>query len=244
MKRLLLAESIKMQWTVVIILILADTCINSAYGVMLLHDLEEFFMPSWSTLYMHAVNFHSMFFYPLYCGILASLICLYEHRNGGWKLLLTMPLSRRNIYWAKLLLLIGILAVVQLTFLLGYLVSGMITKVPGSIDWMTLGYSIIGGWIGILPLAALQIWLSTKIKSFGTAQIVNFCCVVPNIVFTGFPSQIGAWLPFSPPYYIMMPQTASYAPRVEPYSLFAIVLITFVAYLMLGKRSFVRRDWI
>lgn len=244
MKRILWAESMKMQWSVVFVLIVADVWINSALGLMQMNDLRHFFQPNWSTLYMYAVNFHSMFFYPLYCGILASLICLYEHRNGAWKILLTLPISRRSFYMAKFLLLIGILALVQVVFLLGYLISGTIAKVEGTIDWPTLLYSIIGGWIGILPLAALQIWLSVKIKSFAAAQMFNVCCVVPNIVITGFHSAIGAWFPFSPPYYIMMPQTATFAPAVEPYSLFTIVLFTFIAYLLLGRRSFVRRDWI
>ncbi|MFB6366675.1 ABC transporter permease [Paenibacillus elgii] len=244
MKRILLAESIKMQWSIVCVLIIADVWINSVLGIMSLNDLQEFFKPDWSTLYMHAVNFHSMFFYPLYCGILASLICLYEHRDGGWKFLLTLPLSRKNLYFAKFLLLIGILALIQFIFLLGYLISGIVAGVPGTIAWPSVLYSVFGGWIGILPLAALQMWISTKIKSFGVAQILNVCCVVPNIVVTGLHSTIGAWFPFSPAYYIMMPQTATFAPRVEPYSLFTIVLVTFLVYLLLGKRSFVRRDWI
>lgn len=68
------------------------------------------------------------------------------------------------------------------------------------------------------PLAALQLMLSIKIRNFGASLGMSICCVVPNIVITGFHSSIGAWFPFTIPYYIMMPQTATYAPRVEPYS--------------------------
>ncbi|KZS43283.1 lantibiotic ABC transporter permease [Paenibacillus glucanolyticus] len=244
MKRLLTAEFIKMQWLIVGVLITADVWVGSSLGIMQLDSLKEFFVPNWSTLYMYMVYFHAMFFYPLYCGILASLICLYEHRHGGWKLLLALPLSRNQVYYSKFILLIGILAVIQLVFLISYLVTGTIVAVPGDIVWSSIGYSIIGGWVAMMPLAALQLWLSTKIKSFGAAQVFNICCVVPNIVVTGLHSSFGAWFPFSPPYYIMMPQTASYAPGVETYSLITIIVITFVLYFTFGKLSFVRRDWI
>lgn len=244
MKMLLRAESMKTQWIIVVLLILLDTLINGAMGVEQLGSLKEFFTPNWTTLYIHSVNLHSMFFYPLYCGIMASLLCMYEHRDGGWKVMLACPGPRCRIFYAKYLTLIGVLAWVQLIFLLGYLVAGMLVEAPGQIPWGTLVYTGIGGWIGILPLAALQLIISIKVRSFGASLALSIGCVVPNIVLTGFHSSIGAWLPFTIPYYVMMPQAAIYAPRVEPYSLWAIVFVTGAMYLLIGQRFFEKRDWL
>ncbi|WP_019636605.1 ABC transporter permease [Paenibacillus fonticola] len=241
---LLRTEAMKVQWSIVILLIFLDTTVNAAMGIMQLDSLKEFFMPNWSTLYMYSVNFHAMFFYPLYCGILASLLCLYEHRDGGWRTVLSSPVPRYKFYYAKYLLLILILALVQIIFLLGYLCTGYLLHLPGVIPWDVLAYTIVGGWFGIFPLAALQLILSIKIRNFGAAFAMSICYVVPNIVLTGFHSSIGAWFPFTIPYYIMMPQTASYAPRVEFYSLWFIVLLTGMVYLFSGRRFFVRRDWL
>lgn len=83
MNMLLRAETMKTQWRVVILLILLDTLINALMGMEQLDSLKEFFPPSWMSLYIHSVNLHAMFFYPLYCGIIASLLCMYEHRDGG-----------------------------------------------------------------------------------------------------------------------------------------------------------------
>ncbi|HWO55747.1 MAG TPA: ABC transporter permease [Paenibacillus cookii] len=244
MKMLLRAEAMKIQWKIVFLLALLDTLINAAMGVEQLQSLKEFFAPSWTTLYIHSVNLHSMFFFPLYCGILASLLCMYEHRDGGWKIVLGSPGPRHNVFYAKYLVLIGILALVQLVFMLGYLAAGKLAGAPGSIPWGTLLYTGLGGWIGILPLAALQLIVSIKVRNFGASLALSVGYVVPNIVLTGFHSAIGACLPFTIPYYVMMPQAAIYAPRVEPYSLWAITLVTGVAYLLVGQRFFERRDWL
>ncbi|GED15413.1 ABC transporter permease [Aneurinibacillus migulanus] len=244
MKQVFIAEAIKLQWVVIIGLILADTLLNSALGLIQMNDLRDFFEPGWLSFYIYAVNFHSMFFYPLYVGIIASLICLYEHRNGGWKQLLVLPIPRSQLYLGKFLLLISILAVTQLVFVGGFLLVGWAKNVPGTIPWTTILKSAVGGWIGILPLAALQLWLSFRIKSFGASLGIIIACLVPNIVLTGLHSWIGAWFPFTLAYYIMMPQDSPFAPEVGSISLYLIVLFTFIIYLIGGQRFFVRRDWI
>ena len=244
MRMLLRAEGMKLQWRIIFLLIVLDTLINSAMGAMQLQSLRDFFPPSWSTLYIHSVNLHSMFFYPLYSGIVASLLCLYEHKDGGWKITMSLPVPRYKIFYAKYIWLVGILALVQIVFLLGYLGTGYLVKAPERIPWETLLYSVIGGWIGVLPLAALQLMVSIRVRNFGASLAMSIGYVVPNIVLTGFHSAIGAWLPFTIPYYVMMPQAAIYAPRVEPYSLWSIVLFTGMVYLLIGQKIVEKRDWL
>lgn len=244
MRMLIRAEGIKLQWSVITVLIVLDTLINSAMGAMQLESLKEFFPPSWLTLYIHSVNLHAMFFYPLYSAIMASILCLYEHRDGGWKIVMSMPIPRNRLFYAKYMMLIGILGLVQVVFLLGYMATGYLVEAPGKIPWEILLYSIIGGWIGVLPLAALQLMVSIRVRNFGASLAMSLGYVVPNIVLTGFHSVIGAWLPFTIPYYVMMPQAAIYAPRVEPYSLWFIVLLTGILYLLLGQRFVKKRDWL
>lgn len=244
MRMLLRAEGMKLQWKIIFLLIVLDTLINSAMGAMQLQSLRDFFPPSWSTLYIHSVNLHSMFFYPLYSGIIASLLCLYEHKDGGWKITMSLPVPRYKVFYAKYILLVGILALVQIVYLLGYLGTGYLVKAPERIPWETLLYSVIGGWIGVLPLAALQLMVSIRVRNFGASLAMSVGYVIPNIVLTGFHSAIGAWLPFTIPYYVMMPQAALYAPRVEPYSLWSIVIFTGMVYLLMGQRFVEKRDWL
>ncbi|MGO4791293.1 ABC transporter permease [Paenibacillus sp. 2KB_20] len=244
MRMLLRAEGMKLQWRVIFLLIVLDTLINSAMGAMQLQSLRDFFPPSWTTLYIHSVNLHSMFFYPLYSGIVASLLCLYEHKDGGWKITMSLPVPRYKVFYVKYILLVGILALVQIVFLLGYLGTGYLVQAPERIPWETLLYSVIGGWIGVLPLAALQLMVSIRVRNFGASLAMSVGYVVPNIVLTGFHSAIGAWLPFTIPYYVMMPQSALYAPRVEPYSLWSIVIFTGMVYLLMGQRFVEKRDWL
>lgn len=244
MVSILRAESIKLQWTLMWVLIILDALISTMLGMLQLNDLKHFFSPSWSTLYMYTANFHSMFFYPLYCGIIASFLCLYEHRDGGWKILLSSPHPRQQIYYAKFIMLIFILGLEQCAYILGYFFGGKMAGVSGEIPWFVVFSTGLGGWLGIFPLAALQLIISILIRNFGASLGISICCVVPNIVMTGFHSSIGAWFPFTVPFYTMMPQTSVFAPRVEPYSLGLIVIITFLAYLYGGRKMFVNRDWL
>ena len=179
-----------------------------------------------------------MFFFPLFSAVLAALLCGYEHRSGGWKLLLAMPYSRSRVYAAKAVVLAVLLAVVQLAFVGAAAAAGILAGVEGSLNGrMALG-SALRGWIAILPLAAIQLWFSSRWSSFGAAFSINAACILPNIVVSGLHSLIGMWFPFVLPFYAMMPQGTPFAPRVDGLSLYAWIAICCAGSLWLGGRAF------
>jgi hypothetical protein len=206
-------------------------------------SLAYYFPKSWNTLYFQAVLYHGMFFLPFFTGIFAAFLCFYEHKNGAWKQLLTIPIPRYKIFLSKFLMLLVLLAFQQILFFAGYLAAGSIIHVQDFIPWKAVLTGVVGGWLSCFPLAVLQVYLCTRFKSFGTALLFNISMVIPNIVLTGLPSSLGAWFPFAPPYYAMFPQGLNLSPRLEPLSFSAILVLTFSIYLLLGIRSFVRRQW-
>lgn len=243
MYRLFLSECRKIRWALISLLILAETFVSFFLAAESVESLAYYFPKNWNTLYFQAVLYHGMFFLPFFTGIFAAFLCFYEHKNGAWKQLLTIPIPRYKIFLSKFLMLIVILAFQQVLFLAGYLIAGNIIHTQDSVPWKTVITGVIGGWLSIFPLAMLQVHLCTRFKSFGTALLFNISMVIPNIVITGLPSWLGAWFPFAPPYYAMFPQGINLSPRLDPYSFSAILILTFSLSLILGIRSFVRRQW-
>ncbi|GIN10307.1 ABC transporter permease [Shouchella clausii] len=241
MKKLMVAEVAKTQWRLIVLLIAADLLVNMSLGVSDLDMLQEYYAPNWPHFLMVVYNFHSMFFFPLFSGILAALLCTYEHRSGGWKQLFVMPYSLTQIYAAKWIILGLILAIIQLAFIGTAIATGFITGVEGDLDWVMVFSSFLSGWISILPLAALQLWFSSRLSSFGIAFSINVACVLPNIVLSGLHSLYGMWFPFLLPFYAMMPQGTPFAPRVDEYSLYAWIGISLIAAFLLGNHFFRRK---
>lgn len=243
MMKLFYSECRKMKWPLIFLLILMDIAVSFLLAADSVKALTAYFAPDWNTLYFQGVSKHGIFFLPVFAGIFAAFLCSYEHKNGAWKQLLTLPFPRWQIFLSKFMMLMVLLALVQLTFLAGYLITGNIIRVEGSIPWKTVLVGVIGGWFACFPLAMLQIVLSTRFKSFGGALLFSISTVVPNIVFTGFNSNIGAWFPVAPPYYAMFPQGLNLSPRLEPVSFVLILMLTFLIYLAVGLRSFGRKEW-
>lgn len=243
MNKLLTAEFMKIQWRLIAVLILialiADVSLTSSNWGM----LSAVYEPSWPNYLMYIINLHTAFFFPLLSGTIAGLICMYEHRSGGWKQLFATPYSRSSIFSAKYAVLLCMLAIIQVLFIAAEIGSGMIAGVEGSVDWLYVVSSAVLGWIGIFPLSAIQLWFSTRFKNFGIAFSINVVCVLLNIVFSGLPSTLGMWFPFVLPFYTMMPQGTPFSPRVQEWSLYAMVGISFVFYFLLGRSMFRRKSW-
>lgn len=244
MRKLIKTELMKIQWKSIFLLILIDVLVSSILAANNVQEFKDTFEPNWTTLYFQFVSFHAMFWLPLYTGIIASLACSYEYKNRAWKQILTLPYPRPIVYLSKFLIIIVILFVIQIAFLLSYIVTGYKIQPIGIIPWKTLAFGVIAGWLAAFPLAALQLWLSTKLESFARALVLNISMVIPNIVITGFHSNIGAWFPYSSPYYAMFPQGINLSPRVEWNLFFLIIFATFMFYLIKGCCSFSKKDWI
>ncbi|MFO1441852.1 ABC transporter permease [Bacillus sp. Bva_UNVM-123] len=244
MKKLISAEFIKVQWWLIIFLILLDLVVNVLLGISDFNMLTEYYEPTWSNFFMYTLNFHAMFFYPLFSGIIAALICSYEHRSGGWKQVLSLPYTRTSIYLSKYIMLLLILAFIHILFFVVTIASGYIVQVEGTIDWFFVLKSLLLGWISVFPLTAIQLWFSTTFKSFGIAFSLNIIFVLPNIIFSGIHSLIGMWNPFILPFYAMIPQGAPFSPRIENVSLSIFILLSSILFVVIGIKYFKKREFI
>ncbi len=243
MYRLLYSEYQKIKWHFILIIILMEGVLTWILAAGNAKSLTYYFPYNWTTLYFQAVSFHGMFFLPLFTGIFAAFLCFYEYKNGAWKQLLTLPYPRWKVLLSKLLALVTLIALMQILFLAECFITGNMIHVEGMIPWESILQGVIGGWLACFPLAMLQVWLAIRFQSFGIALLLCISSVIPNIVLTGLPASLGAWFPFTSPYYAMFPQGLNLSPRVELITFILILLFTFFAYFMIGIRSFVHKDW-
>ncbi|MFJ7932661.1 ABC transporter permease [Peribacillus sp. NPDC096448] len=238
--RSLNSEKIKIQWYFFFLLIICETLINSFISFI---ALGQDFSSNWNNYYTYAANFHSMFFFPLLAGLFTTLLYRYEHNNNSWKNILTATIPKHYIYLSKMIWVLLFLVITQLFFFLSYFAVGQILGVEGSLPLFLIFKSLVGGIIAIIPLLALQAWISIYIRNFGASLVIVLGLIIPNVLLTGMHSNLGSWFPPTLPFYTMMPKGTQFSPRVDLLSLYVIVAITSFIYILGGSLSFRKKEW-
>ncbi|MGE7941626.1 ABC transporter permease [Lysinibacillus xylanilyticus] len=238
--RSLNSEKIKIQWYFFVLLIICETLINSFLSFI---AVGQDFALNWNNFYTYAANFHSMFFFPLLAGLFTTLLYRYEHNNSNWKNILTGSIPKHYIYLSKMIWVFLFLIISQLFFFLSYFLVGQILGVEGTLPLFSIFKSLVGGIIAIIPLLALQSWISIYIKNFGASLVIVLGLIIPNLLLTGMHSNLGSWFPSTIPFYTMMPQGTQFSPRVNLSNLYTIVAITSTVYIVSGSISFRKREW-
>lgn len=145
---------------------------------------------------------YALLFLPLITGVLASVICRYEHQAGGWKQLLALPVTRGKVLLAKYVLLMLLVLVIQLLYLVSIygvgIIKGFTDPFPLEIVWK----SIVGGWVATFPLVALQLWMSILFKSFAAPFAVNVIFTLPSILAINS-ERFGPYYPWAQPFSMM-----------------------------------------
>lgn len=241
MLRVLKTELMKAQWPLLIGLVIAGPALASILGVPGKMPPGQ---TKWVFYYGISVIRFAWLFYPLLAGVFAALVCRTEHASGGWKQMLSMPVSRTSVYLAKFAMVAGLLLATGTVFLAMYVAFGSALRFPGPIPWDVLARSLLGGWMAVLPLAALQLWVSTQWKSFGAPLALNICFTLPAI-FAANSKSIGPWYPWAQPVLAMMPPTTHIngaGLNVSAATLWIVIIGGFVVTMSCGWLTFLRRD--
>ncbi|MBO2945885.1 ABC transporter permease [Paenibacillus sp. F411] len=158
----------------------------------------------WHVLAGTMTSVHALLFLPILTGIFGAMICRYEHASGGWKQLLVTPVSRTALYCAKLTVVAILIGGVQLLFLAAVFSAGWYYGVHAPLPWDMLSTSLLGGWAACLPLAALQLLLSTIWSSFAAPLALNVVFTIPNMLVANS-VQYAPYYPWAQPLLAMVP---------------------------------------
>lgn len=222
------------------VLILVSPALALLIGA--LADMQEDVPITWQVLLSVMSMAHAMLFLPVLSGIFAALICRAEHSDGGWKALLSLPVTRSSVYLAKYTLIMGLLAAVQLLFLAALLGTGFYRGAEGPVPWTLILSGIFGGWFACLPVAALQLGVSQGWSSFGAPLAVNVSLTLPNILIANS-ATYGPYYPWVQPLLAMSPfgEERFGAFNLPMETLMLVVLGSLVLFLSAGLISFRRK---
>jgi hypothetical protein len=187
--------------------------------------------------------FHALMLLPLLTGILSAFVCRYEHGGGGWKQLLTLPVSRTGLYAAKLLIVALSLAATQLLFLAAIIAVAAYHGIASDIPWRMLLAAVGGGWLACLPLAALQLSVSTLWSSFAAPLVINVMLTLPNLLIINS-KQFAPYYPWAQPALAMVHSISTEfgAFALPLNSLLITVLGSFAVFLAAGLIYFNRKE--
>ncbi len=126
---------------------------------------------SYVQFYYSGTNFMLL---PLFIIIIASLVTFIEHRNGMWKHLYVLNVSRWHLYVSKFIVIVLLFAAAHTYFVLLMLISGVATGIirPSSgllshfPDFVQIGTRAFKTVFSVLGLLAVQYWISIRFRSF------------------------------------------------------------------------------
>lgn len=147
----------------------------------------------WYSLWTQASLFYGTFFLPVLIAICCAFVCRLEHQNRNWNMVLAAPVSAASVFGAKLAVVGLLILFAQTFFMLLYGLAGLMFSL-GSFPSATIGWAL-RGWYAALPIAALQLLLSLRIRSFAAPVGLGLCAVLAGLGF--YVAKLGLFFPFS-----------------------------------------------
>lgn len=134
----------------------------------------------WYSLWTQVSLFYGEFFLPILIAICCAFVCRLEHTNRNWNLLLAAPVSVTSLFIAKLVIVGVLIAGAQTLFLLMYWAAGQMLSMTGDFPRDIIMWTF-RGWVASLSIAALQLGLSIRIRSFATPIGISLCAVFAGL---------------------------------------------------------------
>jgi hypothetical protein len=245
MRTVLQAEWYKLRKSRVILILFAGPLISLLIGLLIgpteshitNSHINQWFQP------LFWMNFsYGLLFLPLITGVLASMICRYEHQANGWKQLLTLPVTRGSIFMAKFGLLLIVVWAIQSLFLLSVWIVGTLKGYTDPFPKEMIGKTLLGGWLATLPLLALQLWLSMVWKSFAIPFAVNVFFTLPSILAANS-ERFGPYYPWAQPFLMMVVGVEEKSTFYVPWDhLLLVVGGSFLLFFSMGYWYFQRKE--
>lgn len=122
--------------------------------------------PGWENLWTQHTLFICYFFLPALIGAGASCLWRLEHEGSNWNELMVAPVPARDVFVAKLavLVLLDLVAFAAMTAF--FVASGLVLRVPGAFPVAMLAGQVALGWLGSLAICGIQLVVSMLVRSF------------------------------------------------------------------------------
>ncbi|MFD0710438.1 ABC transporter permease [Paenibacillus sp. GCM10027626] len=192
--RCIRAEWLKLRrtrmWLILFILPLIGVMIGSVNYYFNQQALQN----GWYSLWTQVCLFYGEFFLPVLIAICCAFVCRLEHVNKNWNAVMTAPLPVSFVFIAKLVVVTLLLLVVHLFFTALYAGAGLLFGLSFPLPGEIAGW-VARGWLASITIAAIQLWLSLRIRSFAVPIGISICAVFVGLGM--YVAKAGMFFPYS-----------------------------------------------
>lgn len=194
MLRSISAEWLKLRHSRISLVLAILPIISLLIGCFNFYFNQAALQNGWYSLWTQVSLFYGEFFLPILIAICCAFVCRLEHSNRNWNMILASPLSVTSLFMAKLVIVSILIFSAQAFFMLMYWTAGQLFTIPGPFPMETLVWSL-RGWFASISIAALQLGLSIRIRSFATPIGISLCAVFLGLGM--YVLKIGMLFPYS-----------------------------------------------
>lgn len=159
------AEAQKLRHSIIWIGALLIPIIPAIMGTFNYAQNLEVLTGGWYSLWTQYTLFYSLFFYAPLIALYSSYLWRLEHTGNNWNILMTMPVSAKNIFAGKLGIILTVTLFTQLWVYLLYIVGGKCIGLAGLPPVTTLLWAL-RGTLAAIAIGCLQLLLSMCIRNF------------------------------------------------------------------------------
>ncbi|WP_448232918.1 ABC transporter permease [Microbacterium lacticum] len=137
---------------------------------------------TWVAVWGQAGLLWSTLFFPFLIILRAASLTRMEHEQGNWRRLASYGAHLR-IYWGKLLVLAGFVALCQAIFIAAMLLSslGLGFSLTGSDVAAVIGWGLLGV-AGGLSVAAIQLLVGILVRSYATTVAIGLVASIGSLM--------------------------------------------------------------
>lgn len=236
------AERMKLKRSPVWLVFLIVPMVPAFLGTMNYVFNKEILQSEWYSLWTQHTLFTSYFFLPILLGFYCSYLIRIEKNNHNLTKLLTLPISRKQLFLAKLLSAGKIILLSQAWVGVLFLISGKIIGMRAKPPVGELAVWCLFGALGALVIEALQLIISLFCDSFALPVGISFAGGLTGLLAMA-KGGYGHLYPYSLMAYGMVANNSKQQLTVEGYPQFVLICIWYlVVFTVIGAMIMERKE--
>lgn len=236
------AERKKLRRSPIWFIFLVVPAVPAFLGTMNYLNNVEILTSQWYSLWTQHTLFTSYFFLPVLLGFYCSYLMRLEKNNHNLTKLLTLPISRKELFLAKLLSAGKIIFLTELWIGVLFLISGKLAGMTAKPPVAELFVWCLFGALGGMVMAAIQLILSLLFDSFALPVGISFAGGLTGLIAMA-KAGYGHIYPYSLMAYGMVANNNRQQLTAEGYPQFVLVCVWYiVVFTIIGAMIMERRE--
>ena len=220
------AERMKLRRSPIWLVFIIVPAVPAFLGTMNNQNKIEILRSEWFSLWTQHTLFTSYFFLPILLGLYCSYLMRLEKNNRNLTKLLTLPISRKELFVAKLLSAGKIILFTEVWIGVLFLISGKIAGLTAKPPVGSLVIWCLFGTLGGIAMAALQLIVSLLCDSFALPVGISFAGGISGLMVISK----GGWMyPYSLMAYGMVSNNNKQQLTAEGYPQFVLICLFYLA---------------